>query len=168
MVQNLVKGAAARESGDHALSEISPVSGQQSKHQYLSAEFPISLRTLAIVPCSKAKIWQRYPSYGVVAAQDAYTSPLFRLHRRYAEEFARKFSHSDLNHSRIEYMRSQAMSIPIFERVILLGGFIYRQVALKALSGIYLKNEIAEPFSGLDLLQTIRGLKLALGGRGNK
>jgi hypothetical protein len=43
--------------------------------------------TLVIVPCGQSKIWDRYPNAGPVAARNAYTGPLFRVNREYAEKF---------------------------------------------------------------------------------
>lgn len=41
--------------------------------------------TLIVVSCGKAKVWDRYPNAGAVAARDAYVSSLFKVCRRYAE-----------------------------------------------------------------------------------
>jgi cytoplasmic iron level regulating protein YaaA (DUF328/UPF0246 family) len=41
--------------------------------------------TALIVGCGKQKIWNVKPWLGAVPAKDAYTGPLFRLCRRYAE-----------------------------------------------------------------------------------
>lgn len=40
---------------------------------------------LTIVPCARRKIWHSHPHLGPVPARDAYTSPLFRPDRAYAE-----------------------------------------------------------------------------------
>lgn len=42
---------------------------------------------LCIVPCGKAKIWDRVPHAGPTAACAAYTGPLARATRSYAERF---------------------------------------------------------------------------------
>ena len=42
---------------------------------------------LVIVPCGQGKVWDNQPQRGPVPAADAYTGPLFRLGRRYAERF---------------------------------------------------------------------------------
>lgn len=46
---------------------------------------------LVIVPCGQAKIWDRHPQLGSVAARDAYTGPPFKVNRQYAEHFAEKW-----------------------------------------------------------------------------
>jgi len=40
-----------------------------------------------IVPCGKAKAWDRYPDLGPVPAREAYTGPLAVATRRYAQRF---------------------------------------------------------------------------------
>lgn len=42
---------------------------------------------LCIVPCGKAKLWDRTPHAGPTAAREAYTGPLARATRCYAERF---------------------------------------------------------------------------------
>ncbi len=44
-------------------------------------------RVALVIGCGKAKIWDKRPNAGSVAAKDAYTGALFRLCRRYAEQF---------------------------------------------------------------------------------
>jgi hypothetical protein len=46
---------------------------------------------LVIVPCGQAKIWDRHPQLGSVAARDAYTGSPFKVNRQYAEHFAEKW-----------------------------------------------------------------------------
>ena len=43
---------------------------------------------LVVVSCGKEKIWKRHPNAGPMAARNAYTSPVFKRSRRYAEHFA--------------------------------------------------------------------------------
>lgn len=38
-----------------------------------------------IVPCTNEKVWDRKPALGPVAAKDAYTKPIFRTWRKWAE-----------------------------------------------------------------------------------
>lgn len=40
---------------------------------------------LVVVPCGKAKVWDREPQAGPTAAAQAYTGPPFLAHRAYAE-----------------------------------------------------------------------------------
>jgi len=44
---------------------------------------------LVIVPCGQAKVWDREPARGPVAAKDAYTGAPFKVNRQYAERFGR-------------------------------------------------------------------------------
>jgi hypothetical protein len=46
---------------------------------------------LVIISCGRAKIWDKQPNLGAVQAKDAYSSPVFRAGRRYAEHFAEKW-----------------------------------------------------------------------------
>lgn len=39
-----------------------------------------------IIPCTQEKIWDSQPMLGPVAAKDAYTKPVFRAWRSYAEQ----------------------------------------------------------------------------------
>ena len=50
-----------------------------------------SNKTLVIVPCSKNKIWSKWPHLKKVPAKDAYISPYFRLCKLYAEKFSDKW-----------------------------------------------------------------------------
>lgn len=45
-------------------------------------------RALVIVPCGKAKIWDKQPSAGPTRAADVYTGGLFNKNKAYAERFA--------------------------------------------------------------------------------
>src|SRR5437016_3886754 len=44
-----------------------------------------SNKTLVVVSCGKAKVWDRYPDAGPIKANEAYVSSLFKLCRRFAE-----------------------------------------------------------------------------------
>ena len=41
---------------------------------------------LVIVPCGRAKIWDKHPDAGPTAAADAYTGAPFTVNRHYAEQ----------------------------------------------------------------------------------
>ncbi len=109
---------------------------------------------LVIVPCSKVKIWSKNCLAGATAAKDAYVSPVFKLHRGYAEslgtewrilsasygflhpdqlieDYDAKFRSSDMhseNWWRLEGLFQQARQLPRCEQVILLWGALYRQI----------------------------------------
>ena len=46
------------------------------------------MKALAVIPCGKSKIWDKFPDHGPARADEAYTSPLHRLARSYAEKWA--------------------------------------------------------------------------------
>jgi hypothetical protein len=160
-----------------------------SKHAVpQSAQFVRREDALVIVPCSRVKIWRQNFLAGATPAKDAYVSPVFKLHRRYAEalggewrilsawygflhpdqrieDYDAKFRNSDMhpaNWWRFEGLFRQARELPRCEQVILLGGELYRQIMKKALSGLYLPADTVEPFAGQSLLRTIRSLKRVL------
>ncbi len=43
---------------------------------------------LVIVPCGRAKIWERHPQAGPTPARDVYQGTPFKVNRKYAERFA--------------------------------------------------------------------------------
>ncbi len=45
------------------------------------------MKTLCIVPCGKAKIWDKRPDAGPTPAKDVYTGPFATMCRRYALRF---------------------------------------------------------------------------------
>src|SRR5262245_48916761 len=113
--------------------------------------------TLVIVPCGAQKIWNTNPHLGAFIAKDAYTSQLFRSYRGYAQVFGTewrilsakygiihpdqlienydcKFDASYLNPQnwwRLEGMALQARALPSCDRLILLGGSLYRDIMRK-------------------------------------
>jgi hypothetical protein len=141
---------------------------------------------LVVVPCGAQKVWDKNPHAGKVAAKEAYVSSLFSAYRAYAQTFGTewrilsakygiihpeqlienydcKFDPSYLNPDnwwRLQGMVLQARSLPSCERLILLGGQLYRSIMRRAFSGIYLPSEIVEPFAGFDLPTTIRRLRI--------
>jgi hypothetical protein len=144
--------------------------------------------TLIIVPCGAQKIWNSNPRAGRIPAKEAYTSQLFKVHREYAETFGTewlilsarygfthpdqliedydfKFDRSDLeskNWWRLRGMIQQAHSLSRYQKVVLLGGRLYREIARRVLLGIFLPRQIVEPFANCDLLATIRSVKCAI------
>lgn len=144
--------------------------------------------TLVILPCGKLKIWSKNFLAGPTPAKDAYISPIFKVHREYAEcvatewrilsawygflhpeavieDYDARFRASDLqprNWWRLKGLWQQARALPHCERVILLGGALYRQVMKRALEGLYLPCEITEPFAGLGLGRTMSALRKSI------
>jgi hypothetical protein len=56
----------------------------------------------------------------------------------------------------------QARTLPHFDRVVLLGSSLYRQVARRAFEGVFLPAQISEPFGGMNLFSILRALKKAV------
>jgi hypothetical protein len=84
------------------------------------------------------------------------------------EDYDARFRESDLAQHRwwrLQGMFQQARALPRCERVVLLGGSIYRRIARHVLQGIFLPAQISEPFAGLNLLVTLRTLKATLEAR---
>ena len=143
---------------------------------------------LVIVPCGAQKLWCRNPGAGKVAAREAYVSSLFNVYREYAQTFGTewrilsarygithpeqlvenydcKFDLSYLdpkNWWKLEGMVQQARALPRYEKLILLGGKLYREIVRKVFLGIYLPSEIVEPFAGCDLPRTMSKVRAAI------
>jgi len=47
--------------------------------------------TLLVISCGKAKVWDRKSQTGAVEARDAYTGPLFKKCRKYAQNWGGKW-----------------------------------------------------------------------------
>jgi len=133
--------------------------------------------TLVVVPCSKSKVWGKYPHLGSVRACVAYCGPLFRLHRQYAERegdrwviLSAKYGFLDpsdlierydvsFNHpgsgvvESVLIRQAKGMDLTRFERIIGLGGKRYRDRVREVFGE---KTEF--PFAGLSLLQLMRKL----------
>jgi len=162
-----------------------------SSHNQPNVKGDCSLRrkgTLIIVPCGAQKIWNRNPQAGKIPAKEAYTSQLFKVHREYAETFGTKwlilsarygfthpdqlienydfkFDRSDLdpkNWWRLGRMVEQAHSFSPCNRVVLLGGSLYREIMRRVFLGIFLPHQIIEPFANCDLPATIRSVQRAI------
>ena len=50
-------------------------------------EAPRSTATLVVVPCGKAKIWDKHPDAGPTIAREVYVGAPFKVNRGYAERF---------------------------------------------------------------------------------
>jgi hypothetical protein len=140
---------------------------------------------LVIVPCGKAKIWDKWPNMGGVHAKDAYIGPSFKRNRAYAERFAEKWTilsakygfippefiipspynvtFKDKSTSPIGYgeLKKQVLEqgLDAFEQVVGLGGKEYREAILASFPS---KEKLRFPFGGFDIFKTNRGITLAL------
>lgn len=130
---------------------------------------------LAIVPCGKAKIWDREPDRGPTMAQDVYTGTPFRLNREYAKQFGDAwiilsakyglvrptalipgpyevtFKQRDTVPVAIDRLREQIgeLGLDQFPVIVGLGGKEYRAAIEDAFAGLPLRLEF--PFSGLPI-----------------
>ena len=145
-------------------------------------------RVLIIVPCGARKIWDNNFLAGPTPAKDAYVSTLFQLHRKYADKFGTEwrilsawygfthpeqlienydaiFREADLDSSnwwRFLEMFRQVRALARFDRLVLLGGSLYRRVARRAFQCFFLPSQISEPFADMGLFDTLRALKQSL------
>jgi len=118
--------------------------------------------TLAIIPCSKEKIWDEAPERGPCEARFAYTSRLHELCRIYAEEYADRwlilsakygflkpddilpetydvtFSRSEDPFISLEDLRKQAQSIQARSLLLLLPSD-YESRVIQAFEGLQLE-----------------------------
>ena len=142
--------------------------------------------TLVIVPCGKAKIWDRNPDAGPTSARDAYTGYPFRVNAAYAERFGTtwlilsakygfidpsflipgpydvSFNRRDSEPISIEKLNEQVrdQGLDCWRTVILLGGRHYREAVEAALDGT--GAVIHSPFAGLPLGRMVRAARRAI------
>ena len=146
----------------------------------VSASFPTAdddteQRTLVIVPCGSAKVWDKKPMAGPTIARDAYTGPPFVVHRQYAERFGHdwvilsakygfiapdvpipepynvSFKYKRTNPVGVEALRAQItdQELDRYDRVIVLGGKDYVEPAKRAFGDMDV--ELHFPFLGLPI-----------------
>jgi hypothetical protein len=141
---------------------------------------------LAVVPCGKAKVWDRHPGLGATPARDAYTGALFRVHRAYAERFADRwvilsakygfmdpdwpvpgtydvtFNNRRTNPVGPDTLRRQISELGLgqFSTVIGLGGAAYRAIVAMAFEPT--SARLIFPFAGLNLFQLPGAVRRAL------
>ena len=146
----------------------------------------MSASTLVIVPCASAKVWDRDPDRGATPAKDAYTSPMFRVNRRYAERFADRwvilsakygfidpdfmlpgpynvsFNDHRTNPVAAVVLVGQVEDLALWRaaRVVGLGGALYRRAVSTAFAGRDLQLEF--PFAGLDMFHLLSATKAAV------
>jgi hypothetical protein len=143
-------------------------------------------RTLVVVPCGKAKIWDKKPTAGPKPARDAYTGAPFKVNREYAERFGDEWvvlsakygflRPTDLVEGPYNITFKQPSTGPIevnalrrqisdrrldqFEQVIALGGKIYQMVVEQAFAAS--GRPVKFPFAGAKLGEALRAAKQAI------
>jgi hypothetical protein len=149
--------------------------------------FPEDSRgTLVVVPCGKAKIWDRERSHGPTPARQVYTSTFFCVNRRYAEVFGESWiilsakfgfiapdfvisgaydvTFKDLRSNPIatDALRQQVreQGLDAFHTVICLGGADYRSRVEQAFTGTGVR--LVFPFLGKDLFGMVAAAKSAV------
>jgi hypothetical protein len=131
------------------------------------------MSTLVIIPCGKAKVWDKSPGVGPVAAKDAYTGAPFKVNREYAEATGKKWMILSAKYGFIEpdfcipetynvtfkkratrpisvpelMAQSKALNLHVHDRIIALGGVEYRTAVREAFAGTSTTVEIL--FEGL-------------------
>lgn len=145
-----------------------------------------STRTLAIIPCGKAKVWDKNPGAGPTLASSAYTGVPFRMNREYAQTFGDSWMILSAKYgfrrprfiipgpynvtfnraatapiaSAVLRRQVSATHLERFDRVICLGGKHYRARVEEAFAGTGV--ELAFPFAGLGLGMSLRAVKQAI------
>lgn len=140
---------------------------------------------LVIVPCGKAKVWDRNPGIGGVKARDAYTGPPFVKNREYAERFGEKWvilsakygyiMPDFIIHGGYNVTFKEAKTQPIgfnelkkqvqllgldkFDTVVGLGGKEYRAAIIASFLD---RGKLKFPFEGLPLGRMMSSISLAI------
>lgn len=143
-------------------------------------------RTLVIVPCGSAKVWDGKPATGPVAARDVYTGPPFVVNRQYAERFGDdwvilsakygfidpdfvipepynvSFKFKRTNPVGVETLRSQIseQKLDQYDRIIALGGKDYAAPIERAF--VEKDTETFFPFLGLPIGRMMSATRRAI------
>jgi len=143
-------------------------------------------QSLVIVPCGQAKIWDRQPFAGAIAARDAYSGGPFGINRAYAERFADRwvvlsakygfispdfmipgpynvtFKRKDPSPVGVATLREQVQRQRLmeFNPIIALGGKEYQRAVRAAFEPWSVK--IVAPFAGLPIGKTMQAVKRAI------
>lgn len=141
---------------------------------------------LVVVPCGSAKVWDKRPGIGPVAARDAYTGAPFILNREYAERFGTAwvilsakygfvrpsdeipgpynvtFKRRSTGPVATATLRAQVeqMALGDFEEVIGLGGKEYRAALTDAFNGLGVALRF--PFAGLPIGKMLQATRRAI------
>jgi hypothetical protein len=144
----------------------------------------LSGSTLVVVPCGKAKIWEKYPDAGPTQACKAYVGSPFKVNRAYAERFGDRwvvlsakygfvdpgyviegpynvtFKDRRTNPVDIATLRRQVVEHHLrdFDLILALGGKDYRRVLKDAFD----PTGLVFPFAGLQLGHALGAAKHAI------
>ena len=152
----------------------------------LPATPSVERRTLVIVPCGRAKIWERKTDAGPTEAKDVYTGPPFVVNRQYAEAFGtewrvlsakygflqptdivpgpydttfkRKSSGPISDRELREHVAAQGLEK--FDSIVGLGGVEYRRAIEAAFAD---RDKLVFPFVGLPIGKMMQATKAAIG-----
>jgi hypothetical protein len=142
--------------------------------------------TLVVVPCGRAKIWDREPGTGPTPARDAYVGVPFRVSRDYAERFGDRwvilsakygflfpdmvvagpydtsFARRSSRPVGVAHLRAQVrdLALTAFKDVVVLGGRHYREAVATAFAGTAVTLHF--PFAGLPLGKSIQATQRAI------
>jgi hypothetical protein len=140
-------------------------------------------KTLVVVPCGKAKIWDKMGRIGPVRAEDAYVGAPFKVNKEYAKKVATRwvilsakygyidpdfripgpydvtFNDLDTRPVRVSKLCRQAISkrLRAYRRVIGLGGPQYREAIAASLERAGAR--LLFPTAGLPVGKAMRKLK---------
>jgi hypothetical protein len=140
---------------------------------------------LVVVPCGKAKIWDRNVQAGPTAAADTYTGAPFTVNRKYAEQadgdwvilsakhgflqpadvvpgpYETTFKQRSTNPVGPAALREQVKQLELcrYDEVIGLGGKEYRAALEAAFEGTPVR--LSFPFAGLPIGKAMAAVKLA-------
>jgi hypothetical protein len=143
-------------------------------------------QTLVVVPCGKAKIWDKTSDAGPTPARDTYTGAPFKVNREYAERFGDEwvilsakygflkptdlvdgpynvtFKEASTHPIAIDALRRQIRErrLDKFDEVIVLGGKDYRLVLQAAFATG--PSHLRFPFAGQKLGEALGAVKRAV------
>jgi len=141
---------------------------------------------LVVIPCGKAKIWDKDRDRGPTPASDAYTGPPFKVNKKYAEHFGERwvilsakygfispdfaipgpynvtFKDKSTNPIPVSALcnQIQARNLDRFGTVIGLGGKEYRAIVEEAFSAS--RARICFPFAGLPMPKAMQETNRAI------
>lgn len=146
-------------------------------------------RTLVVVPCGLAKVWDREVGRGATQARDAYTGSPFKVNRKYAERHADRwvilsakygfidpdflipgpynvtFKRPSPEVVTVQRLREQADALGLrgYRQIIGLGGREYRAILDETFAKE--RNRLSFPFAGLPIGKAMQAANQSFGGK---